>query len=168
MSWRVEGGQQNAAQTSDTSLKTTLNSAMSNHLVIWNWNLTNQLINKERRKMRIVSMRRRISVGWDWKSEASQSQRGIVTSCRAVVLPRFGGPEVLEVRPNVEVPDLKPNEVLVRARAVSVNPLDTRVSHLSFISLLLCYNLLQNFVLYVIYILVLQNPVCDGISTFIT
>ena len=122
--------------------------------------------------MRIVSMRRRISVGWDWKSEVSQSQsksqRGIVTSCRAVVLPRFGGPEVLEVRPNVEVPDLKPNEVLVRARAVSVNPLDTRVSHLSFISLLLCYNLLQNFVLYVIYILVLQNPVCDGISTFIT
>ena len=96
--------------------------------------------------MRIVSMRRRISVGWDWKSEVSQSQsqsqRGIVTSCRAVVLPRFGGPEVLEVRPNVEVPDLKPNEVLVRARAVSVNPLDTRVSHLSFI--------------------------CDGISTFIT
>ena len=27
MSWRVEEGQQNAAQTSDTSLKTTLNSA---------------------------------------------------------------------------------------------------------------------------------------------
>uniref|UniRef100_A0A7N2R931 Enoyl reductase (ER) domain-containing protein n=1 Tax=Quercus lobata TaxID=97700 RepID=A0A7N2R931_QUELO len=76
--------------------------------------------------MRIVSMRRRISVGWEWKSKVSQSQRGIVTSCRAVVLPRFGGPEVLEVRPNVEVPDLKPNEVLVRARAVSVNPLDTR------------------------------------------
>lgn len=79
-------------------------------------------------------MRRRISladsVGWDWKSKVSQ--RGIVTSCRAVVLPRFGGPEVLEVRPNVEVPDLKPNEVLVRARAVSVNPLDTRVGHLSF------------------------------------
>ncbi|KAL0001359.1 hypothetical protein SO802_015140 [Lithocarpus litseifolius] len=79
--------------------------------------------------MRIVSIRRRISVGWDWKSKVSQSQsqRGIVTSCRAVVLPRFGGPEVLEVRPNVEVPDLKPNEVLVRARAVSVNPLDTRM-----------------------------------------
>ncbi|KAM4092882.1 hypothetical protein ACJW30_06G073500 [Castanea mollissima] len=83
--------------------------------------------------MGIVSMRRRISlslslsdsVGWDWKSKVSQ--RGIVTSCRAVVLPRFGGPEVLEVRPNVEVPDLKPNEVLVRARAVSVNPLDTRM-----------------------------------------
>ncbi|KAK7846755.1 uncharacterized protein LOC136069225 [Quercus suber] len=77
--------------------------------------------------MRIVSMRRRISVGWDWQSKVSQSQRGIVTSCRAVVLPRFGGPEVLEVRPNVEVPELKPNEVLVRAHAVSVNPLDTRM-----------------------------------------
>ncbi|XP_010279217.1 PREDICTED: reticulon-4-interacting protein 1, mitochondrial isoform X2 [Nelumbo nucifera] len=53
--------------------------------------------------------------------------RSIVTSCRAVVLPRFGGPEVLEVRPKVEVPDLKPHEVLVRARAVSINPLDTRM-----------------------------------------
>lgn len=51
----------------------------------------------------------------------------VTTSCRAVVLPRFGGPEVLEVRPNVEVPDLKPNEVLVRTRAVSINPLDTRM-----------------------------------------
>ncbi|KAK9269711.1 hypothetical protein L1049_001489 [Liquidambar formosana] len=53
--------------------------------------------------------------------------RCIVTSCRAVVLPRFGGPEVLELRSNVSVPDLKPNEVLVRARAVSINPLDTRM-----------------------------------------
>ncbi|XP_042947322.1 reticulon-4-interacting protein 1, mitochondrial-like isoform X1 [Carya illinoinensis] len=53
--------------------------------------------------------------------------RGIVTSCRAVVLPRFGGPEVLELLPNVEVPDLKPSEVLVRTRAVSINPLDTRM-----------------------------------------
>ncbi|KAL3652588.1 hypothetical protein CASFOL_002269 [Castilleja foliolosa] len=54
-------------------------------------------------------------------------RRTVVTSCRAVVLPRFGGPEVLELRDNVSVPDLKPNEVLVRARAVSVNPLDCRM-----------------------------------------
>ncbi|PRQ31118.1 putative oxidoreductase [Rosa chinensis] len=53
--------------------------------------------------------------------------RRIVTACRAVVLPRFGGPEVLELRPIVDVPDLKPNEVLVRTRAVSINPLDTRM-----------------------------------------
>ncbi|KAF6155933.1 hypothetical protein GIB67_039264 [Kingdonia uniflora] len=53
--------------------------------------------------------------------------RCIVTSCRAVVLPRFGGPEVLQIRSNVQVPDLKPCDVLVRARAVSVNPLDTRM-----------------------------------------
>ncbi|KAK9092777.1 hypothetical protein Syun_027688 [Stephania yunnanensis] len=53
--------------------------------------------------------------------------RSIVTNCRAVVLPRFGGPEVLEIRSSLEVPDLKPNQVLVRARAVSVNPLDTRI-----------------------------------------
>ncbi|KAK8938975.1 hypothetical protein KSP39_PZI011239 [Platanthera zijinensis] len=48
------------------------------------------------------------------------------TAGRAVMLPRFGGPEVLEVRSSVGVPDLKPQEVLVRARAVSVNPLDLR------------------------------------------
>ncbi|KAL3508717.1 hypothetical protein ACH5RR_028118 [Cinchona calisaya] len=55
------------------------------------------------------------------------SSRSIATSCRAVLLPRFGGPDVLELRHNVNVPDLKPNEVLVRARAVSINPLDTRM-----------------------------------------
>jgi hypothetical protein len=49
-------------------------------------------------------------------------------SSRAVVVPRFGGPEVLELRQGVPVPDLKPREVLVRARAVSINPLDLRVS----------------------------------------
>ena len=43
-------------------------------------------------------------------------------------MPRFGGPEVLEVRHDVEIPDLKPRELLVRTRAVSINPLDTRVS----------------------------------------
>ncbi|XP_058100630.1 uncharacterized protein LOC131245300 [Magnolia sinica] len=48
-------------------------------------------------------------------------------TCRAVVLPRFGGPEVLQIRTGVEVPDLKPRDVLVRARAVSINPLDTRM-----------------------------------------
>lgn len=53
--------------------------------------------------------------------------RSIVTTCRAVLLPRFGGADVLEVRDDVRVPDLKPNEVLVRVRAVSVNPLDTRM-----------------------------------------
>ncbi|CAI0440949.1 unnamed protein product, partial [Linum tenue] len=53
--------------------------------------------------------------------------RHIVTSCRAVLLPRFGGPEVLELRDGVDVPPLKPNEVLVRVRAASVNPLDTRM-----------------------------------------
>ncbi|KAL9236446.1 hypothetical protein vseg_011118 [Gypsophila vaccaria] len=53
--------------------------------------------------------------------------RGIVTKCRAVVVPRFGGPQVLQLRDNVVVPDLRSNEVLVRARAVSVNPLDLRM-----------------------------------------
>ncbi|CAA0816011.1 GroES-like zinc-binding alcohol dehydrogenase family protein [Striga hermonthica] len=59
--------------------------------------------------------------------EFSEVRRSLVTSCRAVLLPRFGGPEALELRDDVGVPDLKPNEVLVRARAVSVNPLDCRM-----------------------------------------
>ncbi|XP_030461067.1 uncharacterized protein LOC115681298 isoform X1 [Syzygium oleosum] len=59
--------------------------------------------------------------------EPRPHSRSIATSCRAVLLPRFGGPEALVLRDNVEVPDLKPNEVLVRARAVSINPLDTRM-----------------------------------------
>ncbi|KAJ8765232.1 hypothetical protein K2173_011912 [Erythroxylum novogranatense] len=53
--------------------------------------------------------------------------RFVVSSCRAVLLPRFGGPEVMELRHDVEVPQLQSNEVLVRARAVSINPLDTRM-----------------------------------------
>ncbi|KAJ6832652.1 putative reticulon-4-interacting protein 1, mitochondrial [Iris pallida] len=56
-----------------------------------------------------------------------QCRRLSTTSARAVVLPRFGGPEALELRPAVPVPDLKPREVLVRARAVSINPLDLRM-----------------------------------------
>ncbi|KAF9608710.1 hypothetical protein IFM89_010842 [Coptis chinensis] len=49
------------------------------------------------------------------------------SSRRAVVIPRFGGPEVLQIRSNVQIPDLEPHHVLVRARAVSINPLDTRM-----------------------------------------
>uniref|UniRef100_A0A1D1YWP6 Reticulon-4-interacting protein 1, mitochondrial n=2 Tax=Anthurium amnicola TaxID=1678845 RepID=A0A1D1YWP6_9ARAE len=73
--------------------------------------------------------------GAAWKLAASgavgrrSGSRSFVTSCRAVVLPRFGGPEVLELRPAVGVPDLKPGEVLVRTRAVSVNPLDLRMRY---------------------------------------
>lgn len=65
-------------------------------------------------------------------------------SCRAVVVPRFGGPEVLEVRQGVPVPDLKSGEVLVRARAVSINPLDLRVSTPFSNSLSLGFNDLNN------------------------
>ena len=72
------------------------------------------------------------------------SIRCYVSSCRAVLLPRFGGPEVLELRPDVPVPDLKPNEVLVRARAVSINPLDTRVSSFFWVNCFL-FNVTQSF-----------------------
>ncbi|XP_009782664.1 uncharacterized protein LOC107781234 [Nicotiana tabacum] len=65
--------------------------------------------------------------GDGWILMLGLGKRGIATSCRAVLCPRFGGPEVLEFHQNVALPDLKPNQVLVRARAVSINPLDTRM-----------------------------------------
>ncbi|TVU35089.1 hypothetical protein EJB05_16958 [Eragrostis curvula] len=58
---------------------------------------------------------------------ASTAAAAAEKTCLAVVVPRFGGPEVLEIRQGVPVPDLKPREVLVRTRAVSINPLDLRM-----------------------------------------
>ncbi|KAE9585171.1 hypothetical protein Lal_00017896 [Lupinus albus] len=56
-----------------------------------------------------------------------QQLRSYVSTCRAVVLPSFGGADKLQLRSDVPVPLLKPNHVLVRTRAVSINPLDTRM-----------------------------------------
>ncbi|XP_008798278.2 reticulon-4-interacting protein 1, mitochondrial-like isoform X3 [Phoenix dactylifera] len=70
---------------------------------------------------RLAGRWRRPGLGFDFRAASTAAM-----TCRAVVLSRFGGPEVLEVRPSVEVPDLRPREVLVRARAVSINPLDLR------------------------------------------
>lgn len=78
--------------------------------------------------------------GSSYNTYGFRNCRNIVTSCRAVLLPRFGGPDVLDLRENVNVPDLKPNEVLVRARAVSINPLDTRVSSIFCLFSILCCN----------------------------
>ncbi|MFS7937552.1 hypothetical protein Hanom_Chr05g00428991 [Helianthus anomalus] len=39
--------------------------------------------------------------------------RTVVTTSRVVLFSRFGSADVLEVRDDVRVPDLKPNEVLV-------------------------------------------------------
>ncbi|NP_001267731.1 reticulon-4-interacting protein 1, mitochondrial-like [Setaria italica] len=72
---------------------------------------------------RAVRARRRIAGARPASTAAAAAEK----SCRAVVVPRFGGPEVLEVRQGVPVPDLKPREVLVRTRAVSINPLDLRM-----------------------------------------
>lgn len=43
------------------------------------------------------------------------------------MLPRFGRPEVLEVRSNEKLPDLGSREVLVATKAAAVNPLDVRM-----------------------------------------
>uniref|UniRef100_A0A0D6QR09 Enoyl reductase (ER) domain-containing protein n=1 Tax=Araucaria cunninghamii TaxID=56994 RepID=A0A0D6QR09_ARACU len=51
----------------------------------------------------------------------------LMSTCRAVVLPRFGGPEVLEVRHTMGIPDLGASEVLIRSVAVGINPLDCRM-----------------------------------------
>ncbi|KAI3712085.1 hypothetical protein L1987_70634 [Smallanthus sonchifolius] len=59
--------------------------------------------------------------------------RSIVTSCRAVLLPRFGGADVLEVRHNVRVPDLKPNEVVLSACICNFLVPDISATHVPFI-----------------------------------
>jgi NADPH:quinone reductase-like Zn-dependent oxidoreductase len=46
---------------------------------------------------------------------------------RAVLIRRYGGPEVVEVA-DVEAPVPQPGEVLVRVRASSVNPIDWRIA----------------------------------------
>ncbi|XP_019056280.1 PREDICTED: LOW QUALITY PROTEIN: reticulon-4-interacting protein 1 homolog, mitochondrial-like [Tarenaya hassleriana] len=57
----------------------------------------------------------------------SSFRRTFTVSFRTVRLTRFGVPEILELRELVPVPNLKPYEVLVRARTVSINPLDCRM-----------------------------------------
>ena len=49
-----------------------------------------------------------------------------MTLARAVVINRYGGPEVLEVVP-VEPPSTPPDGVLIEVRAAGVNPFDTKI-----------------------------------------
>jgi NADPH2:quinone reductase len=49
-----------------------------------------------------------------------------MTIARAVVAPKYGGPEVLEVR-EVEVPDPGPGEVTIEVRAAGLNPVDFKL-----------------------------------------
>ena len=46
---------------------------------------------------------------------------------RAVVFDSFGSPDVLTLRDDVDTPEPGPGEVLVRVRATSVNPVDTKI-----------------------------------------
>lgn len=73
-------------------------------------------------------MFRHAAIGRIFSGQERSRSLSTITSCRAVLVPRFGRPDVLEVRADVSVPDLKPKEVLVRSRAVAINPLDLRVS----------------------------------------
>jgi NADPH:quinone reductase-like Zn-dependent oxidoreductase len=45
---------------------------------------------------------------------------------KAIIAPKYGGPEVLELK-DVEKPSLKPNEVLVKVRAASLNAADFEI-----------------------------------------
>ena len=44
---------------------------------------------------------------------------------KAIVCDGIGGPEVLKVSEQVEIPELKRNEVLLRVEATAVNRADT-------------------------------------------
>lgn len=46
---------------------------------------------------------------------------------RAVVLDQFGSPDTLTLRDDVATPEAGPGQVLVRVRATSVNPVDTKI-----------------------------------------
>jgi len=46
---------------------------------------------------------------------------------KAVIAERYGGPEVLQLEPDVQMPHLGPNGVLVRVHASSVNPVDWKL-----------------------------------------
>jgi NADPH2:quinone reductase len=45
---------------------------------------------------------------------------------KAMVIKDFGGPEVFEER-DIEIPELCPNEILVRVKATSINPVDYKI-----------------------------------------
>jgi len=49
---------------------------------------------------------------------------------KAIVIDRIGGPEVFEMR-EVETPKLKPGHLLVKVKATSVNPIDTKLRKLA-------------------------------------
>lgn len=46
---------------------------------------------------------------------------------RAVVYHRYGGPEVLEVKTDVPVPECKETEVLVKMKSAAINPIDWKL-----------------------------------------
>ncbi|KAI5069095.1 hypothetical protein GOP47_0015396 [Adiantum capillus-veneris] len=58
-------------------------------------------------------------------NRSSHQQRAF--SCKAVVLPRFGAPDVLQIRSNEKLPELGSKDVLVATKAAAVNPLDVRM-----------------------------------------
>lgn len=50
-----------------------------------------------------------------------------LSTCSAVVLPRFGGPDVLQIRSHETLPELGSSQVLVATKAAAVNPIDVRM-----------------------------------------
>src|SRR5215210_8647761 len=54
-------------------------------------------------------------------------QHGKEPDMRAMVTPKFGGPELFEERDDAERPAPDPGQVLVRVLAAGVNPIDTKL-----------------------------------------
>ena len=57
---------------------------------------------------------------------------------RAIVIDRYGGPEVLTLR-EIPVPTVRPGDVLIRLRAAGVNPVDALIRSGAFPSFPLPY-----------------------------
>ncbi|XP_076804759.1 quinone oxidoreductase-like [Clavelina lepadiformis] len=49
------------------------------------------------------------------------------TVMRAVIVSKFGGPEVLEVRRDIPIPKPEASEVLIKVAAIGINPVDTYI-----------------------------------------
>lgn len=55
-----------------------------------------------------------------------------MTTMRAILVHKFGGPPVLQLQSNLPIPRVTSGKVLVRVKAAGVNPVDTYIREGSF------------------------------------
>lgn len=58
---------------------------------------------------------------------SSPQQSTIIKNMKAIRVHQFGGPEVLQYEVNAPIPKLEPGSILLRVKAVGINPVDTYI-----------------------------------------